>query len=426
MNTSQQISKAGAINIEMIQITTSQGFYQDITNQVIGLQIFEDIFSPFITGTLEIRESLDLMNVFPFIGEEYLHLKMSTPTLQVGNIDSKFYIYKMTNRTLIGDRALLYTLHFISTEALVDLNKKISKTFSGKCSDIAKTLLTDTKHGMQITRKVTVEETSNSTKYISNFWSPVKNLNNVVETAINKSGASSYVFYEDRYGFNFVSLDSLYDKPMFQQFVYDNYTRDMLPYSTDSVKNVTEDYKRIREITIPTSYDYIERARSGMYGSRLYTYDFTTKRFESRVYDMLKDYPSHKHLNKFPLASDKSVYRYNSMILNMPKYYNNFTGFADSTNATSIQGRISMMSQIDANKVQIRVPGRLDYTVGLRVELKLYKVEPNNKDDTQIIDNMFSGAYLISAINHYINRNIHECTIELVKESLLIDLNKTK
>ena len=52
MNSSEQISKAGDINIELVQITTSQKFYQNITSQVIGIQIFEDIFSPFITPVI--------------------------------------------------------------------------------------------------------------------------------------------------------------------------------------------------------------------------------------------------------------------------------------------------------------------------------------------------------------------------------------
>jgi hypothetical protein len=417
------INKAGDINIEMVQITTTQGFYQDILNQVISLQIFEDIFSPFTTGTLEIKDSLDLLNVFPFNGEEYLELKLNTPTLTEGNIDGKFYIYKMSNRVMLGDRVTIYTLHFISIEAIVDLNKKISKTFSGKCSDIVKDLLSDTAYGLQATKPLVVEDTQNSTKYISNFWSPIKNLNNLAETSINMNGSSSYLFYEDRYGFNFVSLESLYTKNVFQEFIYDSYIRDTT-IDTGSVKNVTEDYKRIHSINISTVFDYIERVRSGLYGSKLYTHDMTTKTFEGKLYNMLDNFSKEKHLNEFPLASNSSIYRYNSMIMFVPKYYQNFSNFGDSTNANSIQNRISLLSQIDANKLEIVVPGRLDYTVGLKVLLKLYKIEPQSKEDSELIDNMLSGNYIIAAINHYINRNLHECSIELVKESLLIDLNR--
>lgn len=426
MDNSQQIVKAGDINIESVQITTAQGFYQDITNQVIGIQVFEDLFSPFITGTLEILDSLDLVNVFPLNGEEYLDLKLSTPTLETGNIDQKFYISKMTNRVMAGDRSTVYTLHFVSVDILTDLNTKISKTFSGKCSDIAKQLLTDKTHGLNISKKYVIEETINSTKYISNFWSPVKNLNNLVENSINTNNQSSYVFYEDRYGFNFVSLDTLYDRNIFQEFVYDSYVRDNPNNDGQTTRDVTEDYKRIREINIPTAFDYIDRLRSGMFGSRMFNHNLTTKRFDNKTYNMLDNFARQTHLNKFPLASNKASYTYNALIIKVPKYQGNFSDFGDSTNASSIQNRISLMAQINANKIEIIVPGRLDYTVGLRVGVKLYKISPNSKEDTDTIDEMLSGSYLISAINHYINRNTHECTFELIKESLLIDLDREK
>jgi hypothetical protein len=427
MQSSQRIIKAGDVNIDIIQITTAQGFYQNVTDQVMGLQLFEDLFSPFLTGTLEIVDTLDLMNVFPFNGEEYLEMKILTPTMEKGNVDAKFYIYKMTNRVMTGDRSTVYTLHFISVEALTDLNTKISKTFTGKCSDIAQRLFTDKTHGLNSTKKYVIEETKNSTKYISNFWSPIKNLNNVVEKSINLNNQSSYVFYENRYGFNFVSLETLYTAPIFQEFVYDTYIRDKSNNNQyQTIRNVTEDYKRIREINIPTAYDYIERVQSGMYGSRMYTHDLTSKLYANKTYNMLDKFADQKHLNKYPLASNKAVYSYNAMMIKMPKYHNNFADFGDSTNANSIQNRISLMAQINGNKIEVIVPGRLDYTVGLRVNLTLYKIEPSNKSDTKIKDEMLSGSYLISAINHYINKNMHQCTFELIKESLLVDLDRKK
>lgn len=426
MYSSQQILKAGDVNIDMVEITSTNGLYQDITNQIMAIQIFEDLFSPFITGTLEVKDSLDLLNLFPFTGEEFLHLKISTPTLQKGNIDGKFYVYKMSNRVPSGDKSFVYTLSFISREAIIDLNKKISKSFGGKCSDIAKTLLTDTANGLQITRNVVIEETGNRTKFISNFWSPVKNINTLLETSVNKNGSSSYVFYEDRYGFNFVSLESLYNQEKtFQEFIYDHYVRDMLP-DGKSVRNVNEDYKRIRDINIPTAYDYIERTRSGMNGSRLFTYDILTKRFNNKSYDASEVFQNQIHLNKYPLFSKKNISKVNSTIMAMTKDSESFSGFGDVTNAGNIQNRVSLISQLNASKLEIIVPGRMDYTVGQRINLKIFKSHPTSDTDTDILDQLTSGAYLISAINHYINRNMHECTIEIVKESLIRDLDKVK
>lgn len=424
MLSSEKISKAGDVLIEKIQILTSQGFYQDISAQVIAVTIYEDIFSPFISGTLEVRDSLDLLNVFPLNGEEFLDLKVSTPTLESGNIDSRFYIYKMSNRTMMGDRTAVYTLSFISQEAILDLNNKLSRSFEGKCSDIAKMVINELIKDMKPYKPMVIEETSNSTKFISNFWSPVRCINDVSETAINTNGSASYLFFENRHGFNFVSLELLYNSSIYQTFIYDNYVRDTQTNSLQSVKNVEEDYKRIRNITVPVQYDYIDRSRSGMYGSRLFTYDIMTKRVVNKSYDALKNHNTQKHLNKFPLISDNARYKSESLMLNMTKYTGNFTGYGDVTNTSSIQNRISLLAHINANKIELTIPGRMDYTVGLRVNLKLFKNEPNNKEDTEILDEMLSGSYIISAISHYINRDRHECIIEVVKESLLLNLNR--
>ena len=81
---------------------------------------------------------------------------------------------------------------------------------------------------------------------------------------------------------------------------------------------------------------------------------------------------------------------------------------------------------MESTKLEIIVPGRMDYTVGRKVNLKLNKVQPISKTDKDIEDNMFSGNYIISAINHYINRERHECTLELMKDSLQLNLDRNK
>jgi hypothetical protein len=383
------------------------------------------LLSPFITGTLVIKDSLDLINLFPFVGEEYVELDIKTPTLKTGNISGKFYIYKMTDREMLKDKQVVYQLHFTSQDALIDLNKSISKTFTGKVSDIANTLLTDKTNGIQSTKKNMVEETSNATKYTSNFWSPIKNLLYLTEQASNKNYSPSYIFFENRDGYNFVSLDFLYKQPIVADFKYDNYVRDDRPMA-GSVKNLEEDYKRIIGIKIPTGIDYIDRITSGVYGSRMYTHDIASKKISSNNFDMLKNAKKQNRLNEFPPASKKVIYRYSSTVMFKPKYYNNFSNFGDVTNTGIVQERMSLLKQAESTKIQIVVPGRCDYTVGRKVNVKLNKIEPLSKNDKNTTDNMFSGNYIISAINHFITKEKHECTLELIKDSLLVNLDGAK
>jgi hypothetical protein len=39
---------------------------------------------------------------------------------------------------------------------------------------------------------------------------------------------------------------------------------------------------------------------------------------------------------------------------------------------------------------------------------------------------MFSGNYIIAAINLYVDREKHECYMEIIKESSMMDMNRTK
>lgn len=425
MQSSNPIRFAGDVSIEKVKIITSKGVYQNIAAQVITIQVYEDIFSPFISGSLIIKDSLDLVNTFPFIGEEFLELDIVTPSLERGNITGKFYIYKMTDREIIGDRTVAYQLHFISAEAIVDTNKKLSKVFSGKISDLVKNFVTDKVDGLESEKNVYVEPTSNNIKYISNYWSPVTNLMMLADNASNRNKVPNYVFFENRDGFYFVSLDSLYSTDVYQSFVYDKYTRE-IRNDGSSVKNIGEDYKRISSITIPIGFDYLDRISSGMLSSRMNTYDVTRKMYSSKIYNAFSNFARQKHLNKFPINTDSVIFRANSHMIRKNKSYGTFNGFGDVSDAPIAQERISLMKLATSNRLTITVPGRADYTVGQKVSVTLNKMQPLTKEESDITDKMFSGNYLIAAINHYVDREGHQCHMELIKESSILDMNARK
>ena len=186
MANAEVIRFAGDVSIDNIEVISSNGFGADIANQVVALEIYEDLFSPFISGVLAVKESLDLTNLFPFVGQEYLNLRIHTPTFSGKDkiIDDQFYIFKLNNRAKIGDRNVVYELHFISREAIVDINKKVSRAYEGKISDIAKSIVTDKVTGLESTKNMIIEPTPNGVKFVSNFWSPIKNLNYIKSNCV--------------------------------------------------------------------------------------------------------------------------------------------------------------------------------------------------------------------------------------------------
>lgn len=427
MATDERLRYAGDVNVETAVLITAKGVYQNIANQVVGIQLFEDIFSPFITGTLIIKDSLDMLNAFPLSGEEYLWLNIKTPTMPKGNIEGKFYIFKMANREIVGDKSVVYELHFITQEAIVDMNKAISRAFDGKPSEIAKTLFTDKDIGLQLPEtKINTEETINSIKFISNFWSPTRCLKYLCDHAMNKKESPTYVFFENRAGYNFVSLDTLYtNDDIIEHFVYDNYARDKLEDGGDA-RNIAEDYRRISRIAVPVAHDYVDRVTGGMYSSRQYSFDVMSKNVSISDYDMFNDWTYLNHTNLYPVSTRNTLYKNKAKIINHQRHYDNFTDKGDSSNYAFLQRRVSQMKLTDAAKIEITVPGRTQYTVGQRCMVELNKMEPDDgqKSKDETLDKMLSGAYIIGAINHYIDSERHECVMELFKDSLYKNLEE--
>jgi hypothetical protein len=299
---------------------------------------------------------------------------------------------------------------------------KQSKGYSGNISEMAKAFLE--KEGFNTTKKINVERTKNSTKYTSNFWSPVRNLNFLATAGINDSGSPSYMFFESRKGFNFVTLDSLYKQKMFQKFIKDNYVRD-----TDkniSYRNLDRDYQRIIDFKVKVSYDALQVTNNGAYASRVYAFDFVKKKLFAKDYDALSKFNESAHLNKNPLYTARKPVSSMNLIFNEVRHYSVFNGFQDTSNVNIQQQRNSMMSLLRSSVIEITVFGRTDYTIGQKVFVQVPKptiITDKDKDGLDsksgTTDKTYSGNYIITAINHVINRNSHTCLLELSKESVL-------
>lgn len=418
------LKSAGQIDIQKLELISSKGNATDIRHMILNLNIYEDIFTPFITGVIVIKDALDLVNFFPLVGDEIINITLATPgfTKKATYIENKFRIYKMTDREMMGDRVVGYALHFISTEAMMDLNIKISRSYNDRIDLLATKLLEE--YSLKTnTERFHVEPTTNGLSYVSNFWSPVKNLNYLAEHALNINNSPTYLFFENRNGLNFISLNSLYNTESVREFYQDNFVRRP---ETSSIRNIEKDYSAILDLNIPVSFDYIKNIQNGTYSSKLITHDITTKSYNTKIFDVLEDYTKDKRLNKYPLITKSLMHTPNSAIATIHKANAVLTGNHDVTNSKYFQRRRSLLQLAESCKIQITVFGRTDYTAGQKIKINLVQNRPieMNDDNKEIEDKMFSGFYIISSIRHNITIDRHECVMELIKDSFDINLEK--
>lgn len=416
------LTHAGDIDIRKMELV---GKYSTINlmGMFSNLNIYEDLFSPFITGSVLLVESFDLINKLPIIGEEFLVLDITTPGFEK-RIQGKFYVYKISDKSTVRDKLSMYNLEFISIDAVRDLNLRLNNAWSGFCSNLADKLIRTDIRGLQTEKPVLVEESINGIKFVANNWSPVKTLNYIAEKSVNKDGISSYMFYENRDGYNFISLHTLYSGNVLQDFIFDNYERTETNVG-DTIRDVEQDYKRILTMNIPEGFDFIQRLSKGMFTSNLTSYDMVTKRFNRQYFSSEEQFNKMPHLNKFPLNSTEVVSAPDSLLFNKIKHTAMHNGFDDVSNSDKFLFRLSAIANTQGFKLKITTLGRTDYTVGKVVSLKTFRVESIDDKSNDMVDPTYSGKYLIAAINHNIDgESKHTCTMELIKDSLSTGLGE--
>lgn len=417
--TSLALRAAGDVHIKDIQMSSLNGKTVNITNQVQQIEVFEDLFSSFITMSIGLIEAVDYINYFPFSGDEYLDVDIDTPTLQKP-IKGRFYIYKIDSYIKTTDRECAYVIRVISEEWYRDANTKISKGYNGNVAVIAEKLLG--KDGLATTKKTNIESTISTTRFVSNFWQPSKCLNYIATNAVSAVGSPSYLFFENRNGFNFIAVDTMLNADVSFKFVKDNFSRD-LTNGLSTAKDPNKDFQRIMQFDIPVLTNYMEDVQSGRIKSRMVTHDIVTKKYTSTDYSLKKDPKPHKLLNANPGYSKYTIDSPASTMILMPKYYSNFTNFTDVTTSKTAQKRMSFFQNLKKYSVNMQVLGRTDYTVGMIVDVSIPRAGQITSDDPNPLDLTLSGKYIVSAINHTIDRESHTCTMEIIKNSMLLNLS---
>jgi hypothetical protein len=422
----QQIKFAGDFELTDVKIGSSRGIIIDVFNFVVDINIFEDIYSPTISGNLTLNDAQDLVNLMPFIGEEKLLLTFKTPAMEdsQGLIEQAFYIYKMTDREYSAERSVKYTLHFVSFEAVRDLNTKLSRGYEGKIHENAENII---KANLGNDKKMNIEETRNTIKFVANNWSPFTTLNFMSKRSIsNKHGSANYLFFENTRGYNFVSIDALLEQDSKTRYIYDNNTRDPNGAGGGSTRDIADQLQRIEKYTIKTAFDYLQRVQSGMYKSKLVTHDMITKTYQVQVMDYGKEYEKHNHLNPFPLATAGVPIRSDAFQDTRIRALEGFDNFKSDGLKSWYLRNIMQLSEANAFTMEIQVPGRSDLAVGDIIDVFIYRnTSINSKDQEEdIIDKTFSGRYLVASLCHNLAREKHTLFLTVIKDSLIIDLTK--
>jgi hypothetical protein len=453
------LQTAGEFKLEELRLVTTSGLEVDLTTSVIGLTLFEDIFSLTITGTVAIADSVNLASYGPLLGQEYLHLKISTPTFKdesavIDFSQNAFLVHTISNREKITEGIQGFTLSFVSQELVKNQRLKVTQSLTDTWSNIVKKMLTDPAY-IDTKKKIDLEPTSGVKKFVAPNVRPLDIVVLGMKQAVSQfKGEPTFLFYETLKGFNFRTLASLYNNAPQLDYI-------VVAPGTNSVAsgknyNILNEMRTVLNYEIVSNNDSITSYRTGMYGSKLITHDIISKSYNTEIYNYHDDFAKESHIvggvtagtPEFPLASalalnDKGlrVSDFSARTFMMPT---STTGGVDSQHTTEnntnpymaydphkwLQRRNSQMIQLqNALQVNIMTHGNTLINAGDKVILNLPYTASVKAVGEDKFDKFYKGPFLIKRIRHDFIMNaspkMHRMYMSLVKDSIEEELEST-
>jgi len=414
------------INLTLLTAITTM----DFTNILVELSYNEDLFNNTASGYLMVIDSMGYIEKLNLNGNEFIRMtfgKADQPFVAAQTIDKIFRVFKVSKRLAENDgNTETYSLYFCSEELVLSEQYKVSKSYRN--SDITtnvKDILT-TFLNVPTSKIANIEQTYGVYDLIVPNIKPFDAINWLATYArpMTNPGAD-FVFYEDKFGYNFRSLQSL-----MTQTVYNTYTYNPRNLSSDSLTNTQKLYNIISyEILEP--YDSLDAINTGVFANRLLSVDPLLRRTKVTDFDYAKYADQSKSLNSFKITNNFAN-RFSDTVTQTQSavYKVSYSNFSQKDSAivaanpdavqkdvfveTYIPYRTAQLPLDNYTRIKITVPGDPGVTVGRVVNLVLTSKDPNNK----AADAYYSGNYLITAVRHMITIHQYRTMIEIAKESV--------
>jgi len=424
--------------LEKINIVTPKNII-NIKSLFVELSYYEDIFRGTVSGHVLISDSISIIDRLGLSGNDFLELKFRKSKLvEEGQSISKYFrIFRVGERVLNNAETENYSLHFCSEELFLSEQTKVSKAYDGKTIE---EIVTDilNKH-MQIDKKyLNIESTEGPYDFVIPYKKPFDAINWLASYAIPTKAktvkGADFVFFENSQGFNFRSIQSLFDSKTYQEYIYSQ--------RRDSANELGRDLITIKSYTFLDTFDTLYGTVSGAFANRLITIDPLTRRYTDTKFDYVSDYQ-----NKLKLGDKKrnslinntqnrlgktANQNYDAVLKVMTTNANQKTavGISDKQNDAVAKDirvekyvpyRTAQLALSHYVRLKLTIAGDPNLTVGTTINVNLpssaSKADGGGLNEG-ILDKQYSGKYLITSVRHIISSKMrYETVLEVVRDS---------
>jgi hypothetical protein len=415
----------------LVLLSPSIGSF-DLKDSMIEITYFEDIFSNTITGRLILGEAEGFIEKLHLNGNEFIRLTFTKASDKHFIIDVLFRIYKISDRQLVNNMQTEgYILYFCSEELILSEQYKVSKSYpQTKISDIVTDI---TKNYLKVpgNKQVNVEDTKGIYDFVVPNFKPFEAIN-WLSTYAQSSGkgvfGSDMLFFENNKGYNFSSLQTLFNQSPYRTYNYE-------PKNIDTKDQPIQDKMySVLSYKFMNTIDTLGAINSGQFANQLITVDPLLQRYITTNFNYSDYFEKSQSLNKYPIVNDMEnrvgdkIYETPQAVIkvspgnhgqkDVPFIGNKPGSYAHDIFAeVYIPNRTAQLTLSNYNKIKLVIDGDPGALAGYVINFNLLSLTPKSTDKKP--DDFYSGQYLISAVKHSINIGGYTTVLEIVKDSVV-------
>lgn len=421
--------KSVQFKINELRIAYKGGQSVDISSIFEEINLYDSMLLPVSSGKILITDAIGLSGKLMFDGSESILLDISKS--KDSGVDTSFRkayrIYKQTNKTNIGLNAQKYILHFVADELIYSDQQRINQSYEGTTySKVVNSILLNYLKVPVNSLRGLYEETQGVRDVSIPNLKPLDALIWCAKRAVDKNNSPNFIFFQNAFGFNFVSLSKL----LTQKDILD------IKFGLKNVNstNALLDMSGARSLEVVSGVNAIDKIRNGVDSGQFIGFDPITRMIASKKVSYLDHFNSMKHGNDLPDTSvitnrDKKSNmemfdsRKSVSIFGLARKESNYIKKYDPTSISKIDDtenykfqRLAILQNLANKRVRVVMPGNFQLSSGFNVNLMAPNFSVKEKGDLNE-DKSISGKYIILSTRHVIGYDKHETYIELARTS---------
>jgi len=443
MTKEQGMQYAGEFEVQECKLITHAGPTVDLTEILTEVNVYEELMSNSIHADISFIDDKDAISLYPIVGNEYIKLKIGTPdNTNQGKIDftkHTFVVYKILQVVDVG-QARTISLRLTTNEMFLNLRKRISQSYTGGYSDMIKKIFRDNNY-LNSKKRLQIEDTQGAFSLIVPNMHPFDAINMISQRAYSKYNTTSYLFYETIRGYNFRSLEGLFERPS----VFDFTPGEGGFFEKEGVNPQETNLGQVEDNQILSNNDILTNIKTGFYASKLIVHDIYNKSYSVKTFSYKDEFKNAVDIENlggkkgyplFPVDSvldsnNNKVSDYSDSLVAVQSsssegnqyatstYPNHRTPYGKSNPKEQFLKRFSKISQLNnGTRISLQAVGNTGLEVGDIITLSMPK---SQTDGGELYDERLSGRYIISELRHLFKKGgeaKHRVGITVIKDSV--------